>query len=349
VIFKFEPNTMSYLRPDGGWSLVWGGTLTEAATGITVDDSSQFVYVSAYTNSEGTLSSAKYDMLVLKVNANTGILNWARRFGSTNNDKANGLTFYRGNLYVIGDSDSIGWTGVGARTDMVFLKLDPSTSQAIFANYLGGTAEDFGLKIVGHSDGFLYALGQGYSTEYTKGTIDPFIIRFDETGALDYMTSFGSSNPDYGSDMKVQGSLLVILGQSQSVELSQGFLDIFIAMANKDTLQTVWVRYIGTSSFDEIGKSLHILPDGTIWALGQIQANGFTNGNNDVLLMSLGVDGTTRFVQNMGASMSDLPAGMVYSQTNDKMNIFANTNSIFFMNQGGFDWLFFQLDKKGRN
>jgi hypothetical protein len=178
VVFKFEPQTMSYMRPDG-WSLVWGGPITETATGIAVDDSSQFVYVSAYTNSENTLSSAKYDMLVLKINSNTGLLTWAKRFGSGNNDKANGITFFNGNIYVIGDSDSVGWTGLNARTDMVFLKIDPSTSQPVFSNFLGGTAEDFGLKIVGHSDGFLYALGQGYSVEYTQGTIDPFIIRFD--------------------------------------------------------------------------------------------------------------------------------------------------------------------------
>ena len=106
-------------------------------------------------------------MLVLKINANTGILTWAKRFGSGNNDKANGITFFNGNIYVIGESDSVGWTGAGARTDMVFLKIDPSTSQPVFANFLGGSGEDFGLKVIGNSDGFIYALGQGYSVEYT--------------------------------------------------------------------------------------------------------------------------------------------------------------------------------------
>jgi hypothetical protein len=150
---------MSYLRPDGGWSLVWGSPETETATGITVDENSQFVYISAYSNSEATLSSTKYDMLILKVNANTGILNWAKRFGGTLNDKSNGLTFYRRYLYVVGESDSPGWAVAGARTDMFFIKIDPNTTQVVFANSLGGSAEDFGLKIVGNTDGFLYALG----------------------------------------------------------------------------------------------------------------------------------------------------------------------------------------------
>jgi outer membrane protein assembly factor BamB len=147
---------MNYVRPEG-WSLVWGGTMTETATGIAVDDSSQFVYVSGYTNSEGTLSIGKYDMLVLKVNANTGVLVWARRLGSSNNDKANGITFFNGNIYVVGDSDSLGWAI--SRTDMIFIKMDPMTANAVFANFLGGSAEDFGVKIQGHSDSFIYALG----------------------------------------------------------------------------------------------------------------------------------------------------------------------------------------------
>jgi hypothetical protein len=101
------------------------------------------------------------------------------------------------------------------------------------------------------------------------------------------------------------------------------------------------VRYIGTSSFDEIGKSLHVLSDGTIWALGQISANGFSNGNSDLLIMSLGINGETKFVENMGGSIIENPAGIVYSSVTEKINVFANTNSMSFKNQGGLDWLMF--------
>jgi hypothetical protein len=39
----------------------------------------------------------------------------------------------------------------------------------------------------------------------------------------------------------------------------------------------------------------------------------------------------------------------VYSELTEKINVFANTNTISYKNQGGLDWLIFQLDKKGRN
>ena len=74
------------------------------------------------------------------------------------------------------------------------------------------------------------------------------------------------------------------------------------------------------------------MPDGTIWALGQIQANGFTNGNWDMLVMQVDLNGNTQVVENIGSTIIDMPAGMVYSQANDKMNLFGNTNSISFKN-----------------
>ena len=47
----------------------------------------------------------------------------------------------------------------------------------------------------------MYALGQGYSVEYTKGTIDLWIMKFSQEGVLDYIVSFGGPNPDFGTDI----------------------------------------------------------------------------------------------------------------------------------------------------
>ncbi len=83
------------------------------------------------------------------------------------------------------------------------------------AKYLGGSSEDKALKIIGNSDGYMYVLGQGYSTEITQGTLDIFMLRFDQSsGTLDYMYNFGGTNPDYASDFKIHGSNLIITGYS---------------------------------------------------------------------------------------------------------------------------------------
>jgi len=91
-----------------GWSLVWGGTLTETATSIATDDT--HVWVSGYTNSEPKLSKGgKYDILLLKI-SKAGVLISVKAFGMENNDRVNGLTIFKGNVFMVGDSDSMGWS-----------------------------------------------------------------------------------------------------------------------------------------------------------------------------------------------------------------------------------------------
>jgi hypothetical protein len=137
--------------------------------------------------------------------------------------------------------------------------------------------------------------------------------------------------------ISAQISLSGVVGCSSQGSLNQatcqsGFLDIFIASCHKDTLATYWVRYLGTSSFNEYSYTLQVLQDGTIFALGQISANGFTNGNLDLLLMSLTIEGDTKFIENIGGSIVDSPGGMIYSSTTQKATIFGNTNSLSFKN-----------------
>jgi hypothetical protein len=56
-------------------------------------------------------------------------LSWAKRIGGDNNDKANGLTVYNGDLFLVGESDSTGWSF--AKTDMIYIKIDIKNTDAI--------------------------------------------------------------------------------------------------------------------------------------------------------------------------------------------------------------------------
>jgi hypothetical protein len=57
--------------------------------------------------------------------------------------------------------------------------------------------------------------------------------------------------------------------------------------------------------------------------------------------MSLSSNGDTLYVSNMGASIAENPAGIIYSTVTDKLHLFLNTNSIAYKNQGGLDWMYF--------
>lgn len=116
VVFKIEPETLNFKKLEG-WTLIWGGALTETATGIATDDT--HVWVSGYTNSEPKISKGgKYDIILMKI-SKAGILISVKAFGMENNDKVHGLTAFKGNIFMVGESDSVGWTS--QRTDMIFL------------------------------------------------------------------------------------------------------------------------------------------------------------------------------------------------------------------------------------
>ncbi len=105
----------------------------------------------------------------------TGLIHWGKRFGFDKNDKANGLFQKSGFLYVVGESDSTGWTSI--KTDMIFIKMASDTSLVTYGKRLGGTGEDRAVKVIADTDTNVYTLGEGFSVEYTYGTCDVFLMR----------------------------------------------------------------------------------------------------------------------------------------------------------------------------
>jgi len=47
--------------------------------------------------------------------------------------------------------------------------------------------------------------------------------------------------------------------------------------------------------------------------MGNIMANGFTNGNWDILMMGLTYDGTVFYTEYMGNTISETPGAMVWN------------------------------------
>lgn len=83
---------------------------------------------------------------------------------------------------------------------------------------------------------------------------------------------------------------------------------------NKNTPSTAtFVKYIGTTSFNEYSKGITVLSDGSVFSIGQISANGFTNGNSDILITGLTKDGTTKYVEYMGATIIETAGDIVYN------------------------------------
>jgi len=256
--------------------------------------------------------------------------------GGAGSDIANGLAVLAGTVYMVGQSAT--WSS--GKTDMTFLAVDPAAETVLWATSMGGAGDDIAVAIAANTaDGSLYALGYGDTPALSAGSIDVYVIRYGTDGTLAYLATLGGSNPDYGVDIAVFGNKVFVTGQSGSPGMSSGFQDIFVAAMDKDTSSTLWVRYIGTPSFNEYSASLSVMPDGSLYLLGQIQANGFTNGGTDLLIAQLSLSGDQVLLEYLGSSMNEEPVSLVFS--GQRATVLANTNSVGLKNQGGMDWLVF--------
>ena len=155
VIFKFD-TTLALT-----WGRYWGSTDDEVSSGISLDTTAfDSFYVSGYSSSAPTLSTSDWDMFVLKFGID-GTLKWSVRLGGATVDKANTIFYYSNYVYIGGESDSTGWSS--ANTDMIFARLKSSDGSLDYIKRLGGSQEDRVTNLKVSSDGFVYALGQGFS------------------------------------------------------------------------------------------------------------------------------------------------------------------------------------------
>ena len=108
--------------------------------------------------------------------------------------------------------------------------------------------------MIASSDDYVYALGGGYSLELTNSnSADVYLVKYSYDGtSMSYFKHFGGKQPDVGTDMKLVGANIYILGYSISKgQLSQGNDDIFVISCKKSNADINWVKYIGTEAFFE--------------------------------------------------------------------------------------------------
>jgi hypothetical protein len=94
---------------------------------------------------------------------------------------------------------------------MLFAKFDigfaASNSANTYIKTMGGTLDDWATGVVVSTDGYVYAVGHGYSEELTvksdgsSNTMDVMIIKYSQSGALDFFKHYGGQNPDYATDI----------------------------------------------------------------------------------------------------------------------------------------------------
>ncbi len=127
-----------------------------------------------------------------------------------------------GAAYITGRTDSTDFPGPSqiqankaAQLDAFVLKLNPAGNAVVYATWLGGGANDFGLKIAVDSSGAAYVSGTTASADFPlkdaiqqtrKGAGDAFVAKLNAAGsALVYSTLLGGSGDEGVGGLAVDG------------------------------------------------------------------------------------------------------------------------------------------------
>ena len=137
------------------WGKFYGGSDNEETGDI--DISTNGLYIAGYTQTSAMTNGGR-DIFILKLSKSDGSKSYAKLYGSTSDDYSVGIQISGGYIYVVGYSNSPGWTNAG--TDFILFKLDESTGSKQWASRYGGPNNDIATDLI-VSGTLVYIIGYG--------------------------------------------------------------------------------------------------------------------------------------------------------------------------------------------
>ncbi|MEM1001113.1 MAG: hypothetical protein AAGH46_00515 [Bacteroidota bacterium] len=221
------------------WSRYFGGNFTDTPRGIVQIPDGGYIIAGGSDSSDTDISNnlGSYDYWVIRISA-TGDLIWEKSFGGSQIDEANAIVPSNdGNFFVVGETrsnDIMVRSNKGA-ADIWLIKISPS-GELIWEKSFGGSSFDSASNISLVSDGLLIS-GSSRSADGdvsdNKGQNDVWIMKVNFEGNLQWQTSVGGSNIDFGYDLcKLNDGTVVAVGDTNSedgdIEENNGFTDLII-------------------------------------------------------------------------------------------------------------------------
>ncbi|WP_187240584.1 alpha/beta hydrolase-fold protein [Microbacterium mitrae] len=257
------------------------------------------VYLAGYTGGAAvTPSTGDKDVLLVRIGEDGEVL-WADQFGSTGEDKGQGVSLAPdGGAYVTGIAGNAlpGVTSAGG-VDAYVAKYSPTGEREWLTQF--GTAEtdqawaavtrEGGVYVVGHTKG---ALGDA-----NLGDHDMYVAAFDEAGTREWATQFGTTTDDraIGGVLGADGGLMVVGVSYGAMVESLGGVDIVTAEISSTGTVGALTQF---GSFERDGADEWDDPNlfaasGSVWISGLTYGapTGTTNaGSGDVFIAHLPYD-----------------------------------------------------------
>jgi len=283
------------------WIALLGGSNTDDASGVATDSLDNIIVVGD-TSSDG---AGFQDVLIAKYNS-SGVLQWARTFGGTDNDVGIAVTTDSSdNIIVTGYESSYG----SGNVDILIAKYN-SSGTLQWNKTLGGSGLDVGIGVaVDSSDNIIVT---GYTRSDGEGVHDFLIAKYNSSGTLQWDRTLGGSVSDIGRGVAIDSSdNIIVFGQTESD--GAGARDFLIAKYNSSgTLQ--WDRTLGGSS-SEFGFAVAIDSSDNIIVIGYTESEGA--GSADFLIAKYNSSGTLQWDRTLGGSSADYGSGVAIDSSDN--------------------------------
>jgi hypothetical protein len=331
----YDPNVELIIDPNLGWVAYLGGSSHDFGVDIVVDAAGSALVTGSTISTDFSGANNSYhggafgDAFVAKINS-SGVLLWATYLGGSSSDYGHGIAVdAAGNALVTGYTDSSDFAGAnnsyhGGAFDGgdAFVAKINSSGFLQWATYLGGSLGDYGNAITVDAAGSSLVTGYTSSNDFA-GIINHdniFLAKIDSSGALHWVTFFGSGSTISGNGIVVDsaGSVLVT-GEISSVFLTgatntrHGGLDAFVAKINSSGV-LLWATYLGGSSSD-YGDGIAVDAAGNALVTGYTDSSDFAGANNsyhggafdggDAFVAKINSSGTLQWATYLGGSHND--------------------------------------------
>ncbi len=222
------------------WSKYFGGNFTDTPENVIQTEDNGFIIVGGSDSNDTDISSniGTYDFWVIRISY-TGHLVWEKSFGGDQIDEARAIVKSSdGNYMIAGDtrSNDNDISNLIGAADLWLIKISPN-GDLLWEKTIGGTNFDVARAMVKTQDnGFLLA-GSSRSDDVdvseNKGQNDAWALKVDGQGNLQWETTIGGSNIDFGySIAELNDTSIILVGDSTSSDgdiiENNGFTDLLL-------------------------------------------------------------------------------------------------------------------------
>jgi hypothetical protein len=313
------------------WENTIGGNDTEWVDFIELSKDQNYILGGySYSNISGDKnenSRGLSDYWFIKIDDTSGNLLWQKTIGGNSIDHLTSAKETTDGGYILGGSSSSGISGEKTQNsrgndDYWVVKLDENRN-IIWDKTYGGTGVDRLTSIIQTTDGGYLIGGSSDSdisaekTDNSRGNIDIWIIKIDQSGDIMWQKTFGGSNSDWVQSLiETPDGGYILAGSSHSnisgekSENSRGLGDFWVLkIDNSGTI--IWQKTIGGNNGD-YAKSIIATSDGNYIIGGDSSSNisgdkteKTVNNSTDVWLLKINDLGQILWQKNIGAESTE--------------------------------------------